>query len=74
MRSFIPRIPFIIASFLLIGCAVGPDFTKPDMAVPGRYTEAPLPSQTVAADSKAGEAQFFTFTNYLPGEWWKLFG
>jgi NodT family efflux transporter outer membrane factor (OMF) lipoprotein len=74
MRAFIPRIPFIIIALVsLAGCAVGPDFTKPDTAVPGRYTEAPPPSQTVAADSKTGEAQFFAFANDLPGEWWRLF-
>jgi len=75
MRAFITRIPFIIIALVpLVGCAVGPDFKKPDTTAPDRYTEAPLPAQTVATASKTGEAQKFVFTEDLQGQWWKLFG
>jgi NodT family efflux transporter outer membrane factor (OMF) lipoprotein len=75
MRAFIPRISFVIIALVsLIGCAVGPDFTKPDVVAPDRYTEALLPAQTVAAAAKTGEAQKFVFTEDLQGQWWKLFG
>ncbi|PKN19530.1 MAG: RND transporter [Deltaproteobacteria bacterium HGW-Deltaproteobacteria-6] len=53
---------------------MGPDFIKPDPAAPDRYTEAPLPLQTVAAASQTGDAQHFIFARELPAQWWKLFG
>ena len=75
MRAFITRIPFIMIALVpLVGCTVGPDFIKPEPAVPDRYTESPTPSQTVAAASQTGEAQNFAFARELPGQWWKLFG
>ena len=63
-----------IALLIPTGCAVGPDFIKPEPAVPDRYTESPMPPQTVATASQAGEAQNFAFARELPGQWWKLFG
>lgn len=63
-----------VVSFSLAGCTVGPDFVKPDTAAPDRYTESPMPPQTVATASQTGEAQNFAFTRELPGQWWKLFG
>jgi len=73
MKIFFLGISLIVI-VTLTGCAVGPDFVKPDAAAPDRYTETPLPPQTVTADSKTGDAQQFTFARDLQGEWWKLFG
>lgn len=64
----------LIALFIPSGCAVGPDFKKPEMSVPDHYTEAPMPSHTVASRSKTGEAQKFTFAEDLQSNWWELFG
>jgi NodT family efflux transporter outer membrane factor (OMF) lipoprotein len=69
------RLMLLIAVCLAwTGCAVGPDFKKPDAPVPERYTPAPLPAQTVAAAARAGEAQRFAFAPQLQGDWWRLFG
>jgi NodT family efflux transporter outer membrane factor (OMF) lipoprotein len=74
MKTFFSRIFIIVVSLVsLISCAVGPDFRSPDMATPGQYTVAPLPSQTVSAQSESGAAQRFAFAEDLPGDWWTLF-
>jgi NodT family efflux transporter outer membrane factor (OMF) lipoprotein len=74
MKSFFAHISLIITALVtMVSCAVGPDFHSPDMATPGQYTAAPLPSQTASAQSESGVAQHFAFAEDLPGEWWTLF-
>jgi NodT family efflux transporter outer membrane factor (OMF) lipoprotein len=74
MKAFFAYISLIITALvILVGCAVGPDFRSPDMATPGQYTAATLPSQTVSAQSESGAAQRFAFAEDLPGDWWTLF-
>jgi NodT family efflux transporter outer membrane factor (OMF) lipoprotein len=74
MKSFFAHISFIITALVtIVSCAVGPDFRSPDMATPGQYTAAPLPSQTASAQSESGVTQHFAFAEDLPGEWWTLF-
>src|SRR5262245_3752563 len=55
------------------GCAVGPDFHPPEAPTVSRYPTRPLPSETVAADVPAGEAQRFVPARDIPAEWWSLF-
>lgn len=52
---------------------VGPDFRRPDAPATVRYTDAPLPEQTVAAPEIGGAAQRFVAGGDLPGQWWTLF-
>jgi NodT family efflux transporter outer membrane factor (OMF) lipoprotein len=74
MKTFFSRISIIVIALVtLISCAVGPDFRSPDMATPGQYTAAPLPSQTASVPSESTAAQHFAFAEELPGQWWKLF-
>ncbi len=75
MKSFSRCIPFIIIINVvaLAGCAVGPDFRSPDMAIPDHYTAAPLPAQTASVPSESTTSQRFAFAKDLPGEWWTLF-
>jgi NodT family efflux transporter outer membrane factor (OMF) lipoprotein len=62
-----------IATLLLTGCAVGPDFvTPPAPDVPG-YTPEALASRTAAAKTAGGEGQHFVRDLDLPGQWWSLF-
>ncbi|MEN6621911.1 MAG: TolC family protein, partial [Smithella sp.] len=68
-NAFCIAITFVI----LAGCAVGPDFKRPDMAVPNNYTSAPLPPQTVSTPTDGGASQQFVFARDLPNEWWTLF-
>ncbi len=53
------------------GCAVGPDFVRPDAPSVNRYTAEPAPRSTVAA---AGRTQTFTEGERIAADWWRLFG
>ena len=57
-------------AILLAGCAVGPDFERPDAPSVERYTPEALPAATPAA---GGAAQHFLASRDIPGEWWQLF-
>ena len=50
------------------GCAVGPDYIRPDLALPAQY----LPGdQTLAGKS---DAQRFVEARSIPAQWWRAFG
>jgi NodT family efflux transporter outer membrane factor (OMF) lipoprotein len=72
------RIPaFVLASVsaaALLGCTVGPDFERPEAPAIMRYTEQPLPPETVSAQIQGGDAQRFLDGAEIPGQWWTLFG
>jgi NodT family efflux transporter outer membrane factor (OMF) lipoprotein len=55
---------------LLSGCAVGPDFERPEAPPVSGYTVGRLPASTEAAD---GVAQRFHRGRDVSGEWWTLF-
>ena len=59
------------AALGLSGCAVGPDFVRPEAPGVTRYTPEPAPRTTVAA---AGRAQTFTEGARIAADWWRLFG
>jgi NodT family efflux transporter outer membrane factor (OMF) lipoprotein len=61
---------FIVTLAILGGCAVGPDFHRPDPPEADRYTVEALPAATVVAD---GQAQRFTAGAALSADWWQLF-
>jgi len=58
---------------LMAGCAVGPDYRRPEAPTVERYTTQPLPAQTASAGVKGGEAQRFVNGMDIPGQWWSLF-
>lgn len=60
--------------FALAGCAVGPNYHRPDAPKVDRYTAQPLPAQTVAADTPGGDAQRFLQGQDVPQHWWTTFG
>jgi|SRR5579863_755364 len=64
---------FAVAALLLGGCAVGPDFTRPDAPPVDRYDHDATPTATADSPGPAGAAQHFTFGRDIPGEWWTLF-
>lgn len=72
------RIPaFLLVSAsaaVLLGCTVGPDFERPAAPTVMRYTEQPLPPETVSADIQGGDAQRFIDGADVPGQWWMQFG
>ena len=56
---------------LLAGCAVGPDFRRPDAPPVQAFTPGQPPATTVVAD---GQAQTFAYGKQLRADWWKLVG
>lgn len=54
----------------LVGCAVGPDFVRPEPPAVDRYTHGTGPATTIAAD---GEAQRFVPGANVTADWWRLF-
>ena len=63
----------VVASLLLTGCAVGPDFEHPAAPDVTGYTAGPLAQQTASADVLGGETQRFVQDLDIPGQWWTLF-
>jgi len=63
----------LIATTLMSGCAVGPDYVRPAPPEVSRYTPEPLVQQTVSAPAVAGEVQTFDENEKIPQQWWTLF-
>ncbi len=61
------------AAALLVGCAVGPDFTTPPTPAVGGYTPEPLAQTTASADVPGGEPQRLVQDLDIPAQWWTLF-
>ncbi|AJX00246.1 efflux transporter, outer membrane factor (OMF) lipo, NodT family protein [Burkholderia gladioli] len=57
----------------LAGCAVGPDFAAPAAPEAAAFTEKPVPTRTVSADTTAGAAQKLWAGRDIQGDWWALF-
>jgi NodT family efflux transporter outer membrane factor (OMF) lipoprotein len=57
---------------LLAGCAVGPDFKKPEAPRTSGYG-ASAPAATSASAVPGGKAQHFVAGLDIPGQWWTLF-
>ena len=65
------RWPLAACCWLLIaGCAVGPDFVRPEPPAVSQYTQGQEPAKTVAAD---GQAQRFEHGAEIAADWWHLF-
>ena len=56
---------------VLLGCAVGPDFRRPDAPAVNGYAPGNPATGTMAAD---GTAQTFAPGKQLRADWWRLFG
>jgi len=63
----------LVTLLLLVGCAVGPDFKRPEAPAVDRYTRDPFMTNTVSADIAAGEAQRFALNQDISSQWWTLF-
>jgi NodT family efflux transporter outer membrane factor (OMF) lipoprotein len=63
----------IIVFLSLAGCAVGPDFKRPDAPAVRSYTEGTLPTETVSAPGTGGSTQRFIEGGDIPAQWWTLF-
>ncbi len=69
------RFAAALASFvaILAGCAVGPDFRRPEAPKTSAYTTTALPPETAAAPVTGGAAQRFVAGRDIPAQWWGLF-
>jgi NodT family efflux transporter outer membrane factor (OMF) lipoprotein len=68
-----PLLGFLVVGIMLAGCAVGPDFERPDAPAVERYTAEPLPGATASAAVTGGAAQRFLVGRDIPAEWWQVF-
>jgi NodT family efflux transporter outer membrane factor (OMF) lipoprotein len=59
--------------FALAGCAVGPDYRRPDPPKAQSYSPVAEPETTAAASGHGGEAQRLVASMDIPGQWWTLF-
>jgi NodT family efflux transporter outer membrane factor (OMF) lipoprotein len=62
-----------VATLLLCGCAVGPDFLRPAAPEDAGFTPKPLPVNTVAAAVHGGAAQHLLSGQDVPFDWWTKF-
>ncbi|WP_051094417.1 efflux transporter outer membrane subunit [Bordetella sp. FB-8] len=71
----LPRVwlPSVLCAALLSACAVGPDYTRPDLTKGAGYTRQPLPTTASADGRTGGAAQHFANGQDVPGQWWQLF-
>lgn len=60
----------VLLAGIVAGCAVGPDFHRPESPKATGYTEKPLPAKTAAA---GGISQHFSVKTDVPADWWTLF-
>ncbi len=63
----------LLAALSVAGCAVGPDYHRPDAPPVDRYTAQPLPAATVTAKAADGDAQRFLQGRDVPARWWTTF-
>jgi len=63
----------ILASSLLAGCAVGPDFKRPAAPDVSGYVAHPADTTAATENVPGGDAQHFAPGGDIPGDWWTLF-
>jgi NodT family efflux transporter outer membrane factor (OMF) lipoprotein len=62
-----------LLAILLAGCAVGPDFQKPDAPATDRYTPQTPGAMPQTPDVAGGAAQHFASGADISAYWWSLF-
>ena len=70
------RLVRLLAAFIatvLAGCAVGPDFRRPDPPAVASYTPEALPTETAEVKVAGGASQRFAPGEEIPAQWWALF-
>ena len=67
------NIAVLLAAVILCGCAVGPDFKRPEAPTAKGYSPSPFPMKTASAAVPDGESQHFRAKQDIPFDWWTLF-
>jgi len=65
---------FTLCLGILAGCAVGPDFKRPEPPQTADYTATGRPEQTASTPGLLGEAQRFVSGREIPPDWWRELG
>jgi NodT family efflux transporter outer membrane factor (OMF) lipoprotein len=78
VRSAAPRMAVLVsaavlAAALAAGCAVGPNFHRPQAPANAGYSPTPLPETSASAAVHGGDAQHLINGRDIPFEWWELF-
>ncbi|WP_430391529.1 efflux transporter outer membrane subunit [Dyella sp. 20L07] len=60
-------------SLALAGCAVGPNYKRPDAPAAQEYAPTATPQTTASAPGQGGNPQQFVRNMDIPGQWWTLF-
>ena len=60
-------------SGLLNGCAMGPDFKKPEAPLATTYAPQSLPQGSAGVPGQAGELQKYNVKAAIPYDWWTMF-
>lgn len=64
----------LAVAIALTGCAVGPDYKRPQVSSQGQsYSPTPMASDTASVAGPGGEAQHVLASMDIPGQWWTLF-
>lgn len=63
----------VLASLLLAGCTVGPDFQRPAAPTVHGYTAAPVTATVASIGVAGGASQHFDQGGDIPAQWWQLF-
>jgi NodT family efflux transporter outer membrane factor (OMF) lipoprotein len=71
-RAWRPAIAALLAANLG-GCAVGPNFKRPQPPQTQSYTAEPLAAETAASAGPAGAPQTLVYGGDIPAQWWTLF-
>ena len=73
-RALIQPVWLALCAGILAGCAVGPDFKRPEPPQVSGYTAMALPVQTASAPVSLGGAQRFVVGGVVPAAWWQELG
>ena len=63
----------VTSTALACGCAVGPNYHKPEAPANAGYAPAPLPESSASAPIHGGETQHLVSDGDIPFQWWELF-
>ena len=71
--TMVRRLCIICWTAVLAGCAVGPNYKKPEAPKVDGYTSSPVTNIDAVTNITGGEAQRFTEGADIAGDWWTLF-
>ncbi len=63
----------LLVAAMTSGCAVGPDFKRPEAPAAKSYSPTPMPMKTVSAPVRDGESQHYDAIKDISFDWWTLF-